>query len=133
MRFNLALAIVAMVHHGPHKAEVESWNSTVEMKEGACGELLAVTPLSNYSAVVLVKREVGAGEFVWTEAEQGFILGSFFWGYVASGIPGGLLSQRFGGKWVVSSGLLVAAILTLAIPISARMGKEYLVILQSKY
>ncbi|RXG71786.1 putative inorganic phosphate cotransporter [Armadillidium vulgare] len=38
------------------------------------------------------------GEFYWDEATQGLILGAFFWGYLLTNIPGGIMSEYFGGK-----------------------------------
>lgn len=36
----------------------------------------------------------GGGEFEWSEELQGIILGAFFWGYVITHIPGGILSEK---------------------------------------
>ncbi|CAG7818922.1 unnamed protein product [Allacma fusca] len=67
------------------------------------------------------------GEFSWDEEEQGIILGSFFWGYILTQLPGGYLGQRFGGKWPLGIGLLTTAIFTLLTPFAANMGKEALI------
>lgn len=37
-------------------------------------------------------------EYHWDPSTQGVILGSFYWGYIITQIPGGLLAKRFGGK-----------------------------------
>jgi MFS family permease len=124
MRFNLSLAIVAMVRHTPHHAPSNA-TSNLTLVPQSCSELLKPFNASDPSASAGSGGE--SGEFDWTEAEQGFILGSFFWGYVLTQLPGGLLSQRYGGKWVVGLGLLLTAILTLFIPVAARSGKEYLI------
>ncbi|CAG7733200.1 unnamed protein product, partial [Allacma fusca] len=60
------------------------------------------------------------GEFEWNEAEQGFILGSFFFGYVLTQLPGGILATKYGGKWPLGLGLFVTAIFAIATPIAAR-------------
>jgi ACS family sodium-dependent inorganic phosphate cotransporter len=52
----------------------------------------------------------------WDEYTQGVILSSFFWGYLISHVPGGVLSQQYGGKNVLGTGLLISAILTLLFP-----------------
>ena len=46
------------------------------------------------------------GDFEWSEELQGIILSSFFWGYVITHIPGGLLSEKYGGKWTLSLGIV---------------------------
>lgn len=65
--------------------------------------------------------EATLGEFHhWTEAEQGLILGSFFWGYVITQLPGGILSDKYGGKWPLGLGLFITAIFAILSPICAR-------------
>lgn len=59
----------------------------------------------------------GGGEYEWSEALQGLILSSFFWGYVITHIPGGMLAEKFGGKWALSLGILSTAIFTLLTPL----------------
>ena len=49
----------------------------------------------------------------------GWVLSSFFYGYLISHIPGGLLAQRVGGKWVFGLGVLITAILTTLTPFAA--------------
>ena len=41
------------------------------------------------------------GEFEWDPETQGLILGCFFYGYALSHVPGGLLAERYGGKWLM--------------------------------
>lgn len=53
----------------------------------------------------------------WSEALQGVILSAFFWGYVITHIPGGILAEKFGGKWALSLGILSTAIFTLLTPL----------------
>lgn len=60
--------------------------------------------------------------FEWSEATQGLILGSFYYGYILTHIPGGMLAERFGGKWVLGCGLLSTAICTFITPITVKMG-----------
>jgi MFS family permease len=76
----------------------------------------------------LEKGEEFSGEFNWSESQQGFILGSFFWGYLLTQIPGGWLGHRFGGKWPFGLGLLVTGILAIATPCVARFGGYYAIV-----
>ncbi|CAH2005053.1 unnamed protein product [Acanthoscelides obtectus] len=52
----------------------------------------------------------------WDEKTQGLILSSFYWGYVISHLPGGILSEKFGGKYSLGLGILSTAIFTLITP-----------------
>ncbi|CAL8122496.1 unnamed protein product [Orchesella dallaii] len=68
------------------------------------------------------------GEFAWSEADQGVILGSFFWGYVLTQIPGGWISQKIGGKWPFGLGLLITGLFAILIPTAARLGGMHFLI-----
>lgn len=61
-------------------------------------------------------------QYDWDPKEQGFILGSFFYGYVITQIPGGFAAEKWGGKWVYGLGCLWTAILTLLTPLAAELG-----------
>jgi ACS family sodium-dependent inorganic phosphate cotransporter-like MFS transporter 5 len=62
------------------------------------------------------------GEFMWDEHVQGIILGSFFYGYVVTQIPGGRLAEMYGGKLVFGLGVLLTGILTAVSPLAAKLG-----------
>ena len=60
------------------------------------------------------------GDIEWDKTTQGWVLSSFFYGYIITQIPGGYLSGRFGGKRVMLVGMLVYALVTLLTPVAAR-------------
>lgn len=60
--------------------------------------------------------------FEWSEATQGLILSAFYYGYVLTHIPGGMIAERYGGKWVLGLGLLCTAVCTIATPAAVRYG-----------
>lgn len=70
------------------------------------------------------------GPFVWEKSLQGHILGSFFYGYMVSQIPGGLLAEQFGGKWVLFGFLGLSSVATLLTPLAARLSFVLLIILR---
>ena len=49
---------------------------------------------------IFIPKQNG-GEFDWDAETQGLILGCFFYGYALSHVPGGLLAERYGGKWLM--------------------------------
>ena len=51
----------------------------------------------------------------------GWVLSSFFIGYLFLQVPAGLLSQRFGGKWFMGVGILATSVLTLLTPVAANL------------
>lgn len=60
--------------------------------------------------------------FDWNQQVQGYILGSFYIGYVLSHIPAGYLSDVFGGKYTLWFGILSSALFTFLVPVAARGG-----------
>ena len=47
-------------------------------------------------------------------------MGSFFYGYIITQLPGGWLGARFGGKYLFGFGVLSTAVLTMFTPMAAR-------------
>ena len=50
------------------------------------------------------------------------ILGSFYYGYVITHLPGGMLAERFGGKYSLGLGILSTALFTLLTPPAVKWG-----------
>lgn len=91
-RTNMSVAIVAMVNH-----------TTVMSQNGTTNSLLE-------------------GEFDWSYKLQGYILASFFYGYVITQIPFGLLIKRYGAKLFLGCGMLINSLAAFLVPTAARKG-----------
>lgn len=61
-------------------------------------------------------------QFDWTEPDKQLILGSFFWGYILTELPGGRLAELVGGHRVFGHSMLWASVLTLITPFAANLG-----------
>ncbi|GBM59631.1 Sialin [Araneus ventricosus] len=61
-------------------------------------------------------------KYNWDPKTQGIILSSFYYGYVMTQLPGGILCDRFGAKWLFGGGVLVTTVLYLLIPVAANWG-----------
>ncbi|XP_037051081.1 putative inorganic phosphate cotransporter [Bradysia coprophila] len=68
------------------------------------------------------------GLYEWNETIQGVILSSFYWGYIVTHIPGGILVERFGGKVLLLSGIVATSVLTCLTPVSITYGGAYLLV-----
>ena len=55
----------------------------------------------------------------WSETEKGFVLSSFFIGYMAAQILGGVLADKYGGKRVLIWSMVAWSIFTILTPIAA--------------
>ena len=60
----------------------------------------------------------------------GVALSAFFYGYIMTQLPGGLLALRFGGKNLFGLGILCGSVITLLIPLVARIHVGFLIALQ---
>ena len=60
----------------------------------------------------------------------GLILGSFFFGYVITQLPGGWLGARFGGKYLFGLGVLCTSVLTIFTPLAARHSVGMLILVR---
>lgn len=102
LRVNLTIAIVAMVQPQP--------------KNGTEGESSDVVD--------------GGGLFDWNPYQQNFVLGSFFWGYILTELPGGRLAELIGGRRVFGHSMLWASLLTFITPFSAKFSYVALIVVR---
>ena len=54
----------------------------------------------------------------WSETEKGFVLSSFFIGYMAAQIVGGVLADKYGGKRVLVASLVAWSVFTILTPLA---------------
>ncbi|XP_072384181.1 putative inorganic phosphate cotransporter [Diabrotica undecimpunctata] len=52
----------------------------------------------------------------WSESTKGLILSSFFYGYIVTHLPGGMLAEKWGGKHTLGIGILIGAVMTALTP-----------------
>lgn len=60
----------------------------------------------------------------------GLILGSFFYGYVVTQLPGGWFAARFGAKYLFGLGVLCTSVLTMFTPAAAHHSVGMLVLVR---
>jgi len=68
-----------------------------------------------------------AGDLDWNLRTQGFVLSSFFIGYLLLQVVGGSLADRFGGKLVLGVGVLLWSLFTILTPPAASLGLAVLI------
>ncbi|GIY03566.1 hypothetical protein CEXT_105031 [Caerostris extrusa] len=62
---------------------------------------------------------------------QGVILGSFYYGYSISQIPGARLAEIYSGKWIFGFGIFISALLTFLIPEAAKFHTTALIVVRA--
>ncbi|XP_046627975.1 putative inorganic phosphate cotransporter [Neodiprion virginianus] len=102
MRICLSLAITEMV------ATTEASKNDISYE--SC-------PSANFTSSNITSSESKDGTYEWDEYTQGIILSSFYWGYLITSVPGGILADRFGGKYILGIAVLSTAVLTLLTPL----------------
>jgi len=124
-RVNLSVAIVAMVKKN---ASADSngtrfLNGTCPVGDGGVADADdAQYSISSHSHARI------KGEFDdWDEGKQSIILASFFYGYIVTQIPGGILAKRYGGKLLYGLGGVCTSVFTLLTPLAARLDWKCLV------
>ncbi|CAD7088901.1 unnamed protein product [Hermetia illucens] len=109
MRTNMSVAIVAMVNHTYLDSMAEA-----EILDDECVE---------YNNTLPPKTDPGSdGEFKWSSSLQGVILSSFFYGYVLTQIPFGILAKRYGALRFLGWGMFVNSVFAFLVPVAAREG-----------
>lgn len=68
-------------------------------------------------AIIPMAEDLG-----WDAQTQGFVLSSFFAGYILLQVVGGWLGDKFGGKAVLGAGVLWWSLFTILTPPAATMG-----------
>lgn len=127
-RINLSVALVCMVNHTATEAlyggNTSTDDSLAPLNDTAQQQQQQETSCAANSGS---DKSTKDGEFVWSKQTQGFALGAFFYGYIFTQVPGGLLAQKFGGKRVLGSCLFMASIATLLCAVAARVSPYLLI------
>ncbi|XP_067388733.1 sialin isoform X2 [Emydura macquarii macquarii] len=110
LRVNLSVALVDMVETNTSLAK----NTTSKV----CPE---------HPSALNIPRNTTGKKYSWDADTQGWILGSFFYGYIITQIPGGYLASKVGGKLLLGFGILIPAVFTLFTPLAADLGVGYLI------
>lgn len=93
---------------------------------------VAVVSMTSYHPVQLPNGTiVQVREFDWSSKDKGFLLSSFFYGYVLSEFPGGWLSKRFGGATILGLVVTCSSISTLLLPFVAEQGIMVIIIFRA--
>uniref|UniRef100_L7MUI5 Sialin n=1 Tax=Xenopus tropicalis TaxID=8364 RepID=L7MUI5_XENTR len=110
LRVNLSVALVDMV------------NSTSTPRENTTANICP----DHTSAPAVLHNSTGQ-KYDWDANTQGWILGSFFYGYILTQIPGGYVAGKIGGKQLLGFGILGTAVFTLLTPLAADFGAGCLI------
>uniref|UniRef100_A0A8C5WLN6 Sialin n=1 Tax=Leptobrachium leishanense TaxID=445787 RepID=A0A8C5WLN6_9ANUR len=111
LRVNLSVALVDMI------------NSTSSALENTSAK---ICPVHNNITPAVQHNSTGK-KYNFEPDMQGWILASFFYGYILTQIPGGYLAGKIGGKRLLGIGIFCTSALTLLTPLAADLGAGYLI------
>jgi Na(+)-dependent inorganic phosphate cotransporter len=117
MRTNMSVAIVAMVNQTALERDPT-------IPDDECEGYY--TPAANTT----VHSMSNEGSFLWSTSQQGYVLSSFFYGYVITQIPFGILSKKYGAKYFLGVGMLINSVFGFLVPLSANFGIFSLIIIR---
>ncbi|XP_078456801.1 sialin-like [Lampetra planeri] len=115
LRVNLSVAMVAMVN-STGAAHRDNSSAYCPLPVPSNGSRPAQLPSVNV--------------YNWDSRIQGWILSSFFYGYIITQVPGGYLAGRYGGKLLFGVGVTCTTVLTLLTPIAAHFGVPWLLVVR---
>ncbi|XP_034476547.1 putative inorganic phosphate cotransporter isoform X3 [Drosophila innubila] len=84
------------------------------------GLMVAFAMRVNLSVAIVAMTELP--EYNWSEQTKSLVLSSFFWGYVLTQVPAGVLARKFGAKATILTGLSTCSMLNLFTPMCAKLG-----------
>lgn len=147
LRVNFSVAMVAMVNVSDTKEVLnhsvvracplpsgkDNSSDTFLEPEGVRGFNLRVFKKRNHFAPVhfFDPLILQIPRYLWDPKTQGWLLGSFFFGYLCTQIVGGYLSGHYGGSIFLGVGVLGTAALTLLTPLAAQLGPTWLFALRA--
>ena len=86
--------------------------------------------IRKYVNQLTIWTEKTSEEFEWEKSTQGYLLSSFFYGYICTQIVGGVLSDKFGGKSSLLFGIFILSSSSLSTPFLARRDVRYVMALR---
>ncbi|VVC32474.1 Major facilitator superfamily,Major facilitator superfamily domain [Cinara cedri] len=119
LRMNLNIAIVSMVR-----------NSVKTSNDKFKTELYENYSFANASLSINASAHNNNHVFEWDEHQQNTVMGAFFWLHMVLQIPGGMLAQKFGAKSIFGFSNGLVALLTCAIPVTAKNNFVALLVLR---
>ncbi|XP_021931680.1 putative inorganic phosphate cotransporter isoform X3 [Zootermopsis nevadensis] len=123
MRTNMSVAIVAMVNHTALPRDDTVLDDECDSDNSSNSW---VAEMSKHSS----EKSSDTGTFVWDAKLQGYILSSFFYGYVLTQIPFGIMAKKYGAKYFLGVGMLINSLFGLLVPVGANGGIAWLIVVR---
>ncbi|CAO1339479.1 unnamed protein product [Diamesa hyperborea] len=121
LRTCLTIALVEMVLP-------KSEESNVTMSDNSTIVTTMATTLTESTRISTIFGE--SRRFNWDSHQVQLVLGSFYWGYILTELPGGRLAELVGGHRVFGHSMLWASVITLLTPAAANFSYTAFIVLR---
>ncbi|XP_058831302.1 sialin isoform X2 [Topomyia yanbarensis] len=112
LRVNMSVNILAMVN--PIQRSPRSSAMGTNSSESVSNSTTSIAPAPHV-------MDYGP-RYNWSSHDQSLLLGAYFYGYLMTSLPAGVLAERFGGRRLVGYTLSFSALLTALTPLAATYG-----------
>lgn len=113
LRINLNLTIVAMVMPRAKVSTSSQCTENLQLYNRTYDSYNKTTP----TPPIPEENVNYEDRFLWSESQQGLILGAYYWLHWTTQLPGGLLARRYGTKLVYGLGNFLTALFGFLIPL----------------
>lgn len=120
LRISLSYAITQMVLQ-PHAHE----NGSIIENQDVCPPYDDEINSNDEYNSIIIPTFTTTDKYDWSQQLQGLILSSFYWGYILTHVPGGILSAKVGGKYTLLLGVLVSTVFTILTPVAVINGNKH--------
>ncbi|XP_053683973.1 sialin-like isoform X2 [Sabethes cyaneus] len=136
LRVNMSINLLAMVQPKMNSTVMDSMTNITTPNANESFVSIVITanltePIlpSNITSQTTKQPEVQnyGPRYKWDQGTQARILGAYFYGFMVTSLPAGLMAERYGPKLVVALSFVVSAIATAATPALAEVGPWYVI------
>jgi len=130
LKVNLSVAIVAMVNQTAVNAISADSHHSSETDHADNNTLSCMSHHISDSETVSNETSSSDGPLVWTQPQQGLVLGSYFWGYFVTQVPGGRLSELYSAKLVFLVAVFLNIFGAILSPVCAMQGPALVIVMR---
>ncbi|XP_055624146.1 sialin-like isoform X2 [Toxorhynchites rutilus septentrionalis] len=137
LRVNMSINLLAMVKPTTNNSYIKQTTTALASSNSSDSsgilsfEFSSTTfAASNESSAEEVKKQLQnfGPRYEWDQNTQGRILGAYFYGYLFTSLPAGLLAERYGPKFLLTLSFVASAIITALTPVFASFDAWYVIV-----
>ncbi|XP_063917404.1 sialin isoform X2 [Zophobas morio] len=116
---SLGMGLIYGLKVGLHVVIVAMVNNTAIQHDRHTASSVSVSRCGHQDAINVTVKPMEDGPFDWSTEVQGWLLSSYFFGYLVAQLPGGRVAELFSAKWVLFFAVALNVIAILLSPVLA--------------